>query len=116
MLITVRAPIAGTVLEKKAVQGHYVGPDTMLYLLADLMVVYLEQAYERWRGEGRLRTTQDLIACALDGAVLRVRPLLMTVGMNLVGLAPVMTDFLDDDDTPHHPGGVREPAERDAAA
>ena len=57
---------------------------------ASVMVVYLEQAYERWHEEGRLRSTQDLIACALDGAVLRVRPLLMTVGMNLVGLAPVM--------------------------
>jgi copper/silver efflux system protein len=57
---------------------------------ASVMVVYLEQAYERWHGEGRLRTTHDLVECALDGAVLRVRPLLMTVGMNLVGLAPVM--------------------------
>ncbi len=57
---------------------------------ASVMVVYLEQAYERWHAEGRLRTTQDLVECALDGAVLRVRPLLMTVGMNLVGLAPVM--------------------------
>jgi Cu(I)/Ag(I) efflux system membrane protein CusA/SilA len=57
---------------------------------ASVMVVYLEQAYERWRAEGRLRSTDDLVACALDGAVLRVRPLLMTVGMNVVGLAPVM--------------------------
>ena len=54
------------------------------------MVVYLEQAYEKRRAEGRIRTTQDLVDCALDGAVLRVRPMLMTVGMNLVGLAPVM--------------------------
>jgi Cu(I)/Ag(I) efflux system membrane protein CusA/SilA len=57
---------------------------------ASVMVIYLEQAYERWQKEGRLRTKADLVACALDGAVLRVRPLLMTVGMNLVGLAPVM--------------------------
>jgi Cu(I)/Ag(I) efflux system membrane protein CusA/SilA len=57
---------------------------------ASVMVVYLQQAYERWRAAGRLRTSDDLVACALDGAVLRVRPLLMTVGMNLVGLMPVM--------------------------
>jgi copper/silver efflux system protein len=57
---------------------------------ASVMVVYLEQAYDRWHHEERLRTTHALIECALDGAVLRVRPLLMTVGMNLVGLAPVM--------------------------
>jgi Cu(I)/Ag(I) efflux system membrane protein CusA/SilA len=52
--------------------------------------VYLEQAYQRWSSEGRIRSTADLVECALDGAVLRVRPLLMTVGMNLVGLAPIM--------------------------
>jgi Cu(I)/Ag(I) efflux system membrane protein CusA/SilA len=57
---------------------------------ASVMVVYLQQAHERWAAEGRIRTTRDLIDCALDGAVLRVRPMLMTVGMNLVGLAPVM--------------------------
>ena len=57
---------------------------------ASVMVVYLEQAHDRWRAEGRLLTRADLVPCALDGAVLRVRPLLMTVGMNLVGLAPVM--------------------------
>jgi Cu(I)/Ag(I) efflux system membrane protein CusA/SilA len=57
---------------------------------ASVMVVYLEQAYARWVAEGRLHTAGDLVDCALEGAVLRVRPLLMTVGMNLVGLAPVM--------------------------
>ena len=57
---------------------------------ASVMVIYLEQARENWRREGRLLTPDDLAPCALDGAVRRVRPLLMTVGMNLVGLAPVM--------------------------
>ncbi|HET9449979.1 MAG TPA: efflux RND transporter permease subunit, partial [Aggregicoccus sp.] len=57
---------------------------------ASVMVIYLEEAYQRWCREGRLHGAADLVGCALDGAVLRVRPLLMTVGMNLVGLAPVM--------------------------
>jgi Cu(I)/Ag(I) efflux system membrane protein CusA/SilA len=57
---------------------------------ASVMVVYLEQAYESWRKAGKLLSPDDLISCALEGAVRRVRPLLMTVGMNLVGLAPVM--------------------------
>jgi Cu(I)/Ag(I) efflux system membrane protein CusA/SilA len=57
---------------------------------ASVMVIYLEEAYQRWLREGRLKSVEDLVPCALDGAVLRVRPLLMTVGMNLVGLAPVM--------------------------
>ncbi len=57
---------------------------------ASIMLIYLEQAYERWKKEGRLRSPEDLTACAMEGAVLRVRPILMTVGMNIVGLAPVM--------------------------
>jgi copper/silver efflux system protein len=57
---------------------------------ASVMIIYLEEAYRRWLQEGRLRSAVDLIPCAMDGAVLRVRPLLMTVGMNLVGLTPVM--------------------------
>ncbi len=57
---------------------------------ASIMVIYLEQAYERWSEDGRLNAREDLVACALDGAVLRVRPLLMTVGMNMVGLLPIM--------------------------
>ncbi|MBI3182640.1 MAG: efflux RND transporter permease subunit [Myxococcales bacterium] len=57
---------------------------------ASVMVVYLEEAYQRWSREGRLREVGDLVGCALEGAALRVRPLLMTVGMNLVGLMPVM--------------------------
>jgi Cu(I)/Ag(I) efflux system membrane protein CusA/SilA len=55
-----------------------------------VMVVYLEQSYRRWLAEGRIHGPDDLVACALEGAVLRIRPLLMTVGMNLVGLAPIM--------------------------
>ncbi|WP_370644127.1 efflux RND transporter permease subunit [Myxococcus sp. RHSTA-1-4] len=57
---------------------------------ASVMVIYLEEAWRRWTREGRIHGPADLVPCALDGAVLRVRPLLMTVGMNLVGLAPVM--------------------------
>ncbi|MBN1207383.1 MAG: efflux RND transporter permease subunit [Myxococcaceae bacterium] len=57
---------------------------------ASVMLIYLEEAYQRWLREGRLKSSAELVACALEGAVLRVRPLLMTVGMNLVGLMPVM--------------------------
>jgi copper/silver efflux system protein len=57
---------------------------------ASVMVIYLEHAHDRWKQEGRLREKGDIVACALEGAALRVRPVLMTVGMNLVGLTPVM--------------------------
>jgi Cu(I)/Ag(I) efflux system membrane fusion protein len=39
--VTVRAPIAGTVLEKAIVKGHYVEPDMMLYLIGDLSRVWV---------------------------------------------------------------------------
>jgi len=59
---------------------------------ASIMVIYLDEGYARWKAEGRLRTAADLVEMAMDSAALRVRPLLMTVGMNIFGLIPVMFD------------------------
>ncbi len=59
---------------------------------ASIMMVYLDQGYETWRKEGRLRSLSDLIDMTVESATLRVRPLVMTVGMNIVGLLPVMVD------------------------
>jgi Cu(I)/Ag(I) efflux system membrane protein CusA/SilA len=59
---------------------------------ASIMMVYLDQGYETWRKEGRLRSLSDLIDMTVESATLRVRPLVMTVGMNIVGLVPVMID------------------------
>ncbi|MEW5847425.1 MAG: CusA/CzcA family heavy metal efflux RND transporter [Myxococcota bacterium] len=61
---------------------------------ASVMVIYLDEAYARWRQEGRLKSVNDLVEMGVEGAAPRVRPLLMTVGMNLLGLIPVL---LDDD-------------------
>jgi membrane fusion protein, copper/silver efflux system len=45
--IVVRAPISGTVIEKSIVQGHFVEPDMMLYLIADLSQVWvIAEVYE----------------------------------------------------------------------
>ncbi|MCB9682326.1 MAG: efflux RND transporter permease subunit [Alphaproteobacteria bacterium] len=55
-----------------------------------LMLVYLEEAVDRYRAEGRLRTVDDLRAAISEGAVDRVRPKLMTVMTNILGLLPVM--------------------------
>ncbi len=57
---------------------------------ASIMVVYLDQAYAHWRKEGRLRQPSDLVPMAVEAATLRVRPILMTVGMNIAGLVPIM--------------------------
>jgi Cu(I)/Ag(I) efflux system membrane protein CusA/SilA len=57
---------------------------------ASIMVIYLDEGWRRWRQEGRLRTREDLVAMTLESASQRVRPLLMTVAMNIAGLVPVM--------------------------
>jgi copper/silver efflux system protein len=59
---------------------------------ASIMVIYLDEGFRRWKSEGRLKTTRDMIDMAMESAVLRVRPLLMTVAMNIFGLIPVMFD------------------------
>jgi Cu(I)/Ag(I) efflux system membrane protein CusA/SilA len=59
---------------------------------ASIMLIYLDEGYRRWRAEGRLRTPDDLVAMTLDSASGRVRPLLMTVVMNIMGLLPLMLD------------------------
>ena len=59
---------------------------------ASVMVVYLEEGYRAARDGWRLGTREDLLTVAEDSATLRVRPLLMTVIMNILGLLPVMLD------------------------
>ena len=55
-----------------------------------VMLMYLDEAYDRWKQEGRLNSVDDLRDAVLEGAVQRVRPKLMTVGMNILGLGPVL--------------------------
>nr|MBA3753915.1 efflux RND transporter permease subunit [Nitrospira sp.] len=55
-----------------------------------VMLVYLDDAYERRVREGRMRTTQDLHEAIVEGAVQRVRPKMMTVAAIMGGLLPIM--------------------------
>jgi Cu(I)/Ag(I) efflux system membrane protein CusA/SilA len=55
-----------------------------------VMLVYLDEAYERYKKEGRLLTLADLKKVVMEGAVDRVRPKLMTVATTMIGLLPVM--------------------------
>ena len=55
-----------------------------------VMLIYVEQAVERLRSQGRLQTRQDLIRAITEGAVLRVRPKAMTVAVIIAGLLPIM--------------------------
>jgi Cu(I)/Ag(I) efflux system membrane protein CusA/SilA len=55
-----------------------------------VMLLYLDQAYERFKKEGRMRNMQDLRDAVEDGAVKRIRPKMMTVMAILTGLLPIM--------------------------
>ncbi|MEX0601066.1 MAG: efflux RND transporter permease subunit [Rhodothermales bacterium] len=55
-----------------------------------VMQVYLNEAVERYRREGRLTSRSMLNAALEEGAVDRVRPKLMTVFTTLIGLMPIM--------------------------
>jgi Cu(I)/Ag(I) efflux system membrane protein CusA/SilA len=55
-----------------------------------VMLLYLDQSYERFKHEGRLRNLRDLREAVEDGAVKRIRPKMMTVMAILMGLLPIM--------------------------
>jgi len=59
-----------------------------------IMLVYLNQALQRHkdaaRQEQRALTTEDVRNAVIDGALLRVRPIMMTVAAIIVGLLPIM--------------------------
>jgi Cu(I)/Ag(I) efflux system membrane protein CusA/SilA len=55
-----------------------------------VMLVYLHEAIERYKREGRLKNLSELNSSIIEGAVERVRPKLMTVATTMLGLAPIM--------------------------
>ncbi len=55
-----------------------------------VMLVYLDEAYERRVREGRMASVQDLREAVMEGAVQRVRPKIMTVAAIMGGLLPIM--------------------------
>jgi Cu(I)/Ag(I) efflux system membrane protein CusA/SilA len=55
-----------------------------------VMLLYLDHAWEKFRAEGRMNTTSDLVAAIEEGAVHRIRPKIMTVSVILLGLLPIM--------------------------
>jgi Cu(I)/Ag(I) efflux system membrane protein CusA/SilA len=55
-----------------------------------VMIIFLDEAYERWQREGRLRSLADLRQAIIEGAVQRVRPKMMTASAILIGLLPIM--------------------------
>jgi Cu(I)/Ag(I) efflux system membrane protein CusA/SilA len=55
-----------------------------------IMLLYLDIAHDERKAQGRLHTQLDLEEAVQHGAVLRLRPKLMTILANIFGLLPVM--------------------------
>jgi Cu(I)/Ag(I) efflux system membrane protein CusA/SilA len=55
-----------------------------------VMLLYLDNSYDRFRAEGRMRNEADLWHAVHDGAVQRIRPKLMTVLTTFTGLLPLL--------------------------
>jgi Cu(I)/Ag(I) efflux system membrane protein CusA/SilA len=55
-----------------------------------IMLLYLDIAHDERQAAGRLRTREDLEEAVSHGAVMRLRPKLMTILANIFGLLPVM--------------------------
>jgi Cu(I)/Ag(I) efflux system membrane protein CusA/SilA len=54
------------------------------------MLLYLDLAYQEMRAKGRMKTLGDLKEAIELGAVKRLRPKVMTVGVMFMGLVPIM--------------------------
>ena len=71
----------------------YIGFIALAGLAAEtgvVMLVYLEEAVERYRVESRLNNKSDLTKAVIEGAVERVRPKLMTVSTTIIALLPIL--------------------------
>jgi Cu(I)/Ag(I) efflux system membrane protein CusA/SilA len=55
-----------------------------------VMLLYLERAYEAAKAKGLMNNLKDLKAAIDQGAVMRVRPKIMTASVILAGLIPIM--------------------------
>jgi Cu(I)/Ag(I) efflux system membrane protein CusA/SilA len=55
-----------------------------------VMVVYLDESFERYMRDGRIQKPEDVDAAVVEGASARVRPLVMTVATTVLGLLPLL--------------------------
>ena len=57
---------------------------------AIVLLLYLDLSYTDYRKRGLLTDRSALVEAIMDGAVKRVRPILMTIATDVVGLLPIM--------------------------
>ncbi len=55
-----------------------------------VMLIYLDEAFHRQSLEGRIRTPADVAAAVHEGALERLRPVVMTVTAIIAGLMPIL--------------------------
>lgn len=55
-----------------------------------VMLVYLDMVYNRLKNEGKTNSVIDIYSGIIEGAVMRVRPKIMTVSCIILGLLPIM--------------------------
>jgi Cu(I)/Ag(I) efflux system membrane protein CusA/SilA len=55
-----------------------------------VIVVYLDEAFQRARGEGRVQKPEDVDAVVVEGASRNARPMVMTVATTVLGLMPLL--------------------------
>ncbi|MGH7273387.1 MAG: efflux RND transporter permease subunit, partial [Nitrospiria bacterium] len=55
-----------------------------------VMIVYLDEAFHKRQQEGRLNSFEDLTEAIIEGAVRRVRPIIMTATAITFGLLPIL--------------------------
>jgi Cu(I)/Ag(I) efflux system membrane protein CusA/SilA len=55
-----------------------------------VMLLYLDNTFERFKAEGRMRSPSDLFTAIHEGAVKRIRPKTMTVATDMIGLLPLL--------------------------
>jgi len=55
-----------------------------------VMLLYLDNSFERFKAQGRMNNDRDLRDAVHDGAVKRIRPKTMTVAAAFIGLVPLM--------------------------
>ena len=54
------------------------------------MLLYLDIAYHEMEAKGKMKTVEDLRESIITGAVKRLRPKVMTVGVMFMGLVPIL--------------------------
>jgi len=98
VLLSIPFALVGSVWLMAALDYHlstavWVGIIALVGLAAQtgiVMIVYIDNAYERRLKAGKIRDLNDIIWAHMEGTVMRVRPKLMTVSTMAMGLVPLL--------------------------